>query len=537
MSVELLFKDQARTKILEGVIKLAEAVKSTLGPKGRNVLIEQRLGNPITTKDGVTVARSISFEDQYQNLGAQVIREAATKTNDVSGDGTTTATVLAEAIYKEGVKNITSGCNPMELKSGIEKATQVIVDRLKSISKAVSDKKEIAQIATIAANGDLEVGTQIADAMEKVGNEGIVTIEESKTSDTTLEVVDGMQFPNGFMSPYFVTDQAKQTVVLDDCFILLYEKRLSELQKLVPLLEAIQKTSRPLLILAEDLETAVLSTLVVNKIRGSLNNCAVKAPSFGVYKKDMLQDIAILTGGLAITEDLGIPVDKITIDNLGRAKKVTITKDSTTIVEGYGDEQKVKDRVALIRQQITTESSDYAKERLQDRLAKLVGGVAVISVGATTESELKEKKYRIEDALQATRAAIEEGIVPGGGTALVSCVSSLDEFIKDPTLTSDEVVGVKIIRFAIQEPLRHIALNAGVVGEVILEKVKTLAVNEGYNARTGVYENLIDSGVVDPVKVTRVALQNAASVAGLLLTTDVAIIEKKKEEKNNNQMM
>lgn len=544
MSVELKYNEEARNLILSGIQKLAKAVKSTLGPKGKNVVIEQRHTFPIITKDGVTVARAISLDNQYENLGVQMLKEVAGKTNDISGDGTTTATVLAEAIYKEGVKHLTSGSNAMELKTGIDLAVQIVVHKLKSLAKEVSEKSEIAQVATVAANGDIEIGEHISDAMEKVGKEGIVTIEESRTTDTTVDIVEGMQFDSGFLSPYFVTDAVKQSVTLDDCYVLVYEKRITDIQKFVLILNKVLEQNKPLLIIADDLDTLVLQTLVINKLQGKLNSCAVKAPLFGVYRKAMLQDIATLTGGLAITEDLGIPIEKITLENLGKAKKVIITKDSTTIIEGAGDEKKVADRITLIREQIATESVSFVQEKLQERLAKLVGGVAVISIGATTESELKEKKYRIEDALQATRAAIEEGIVPGGGTALVRCVAALDEMyslaVKAEKSTPDELAGMKIIKTAIQEPIRQIALNAGIEGTIVLEKVKANTEaydNYGYNARTGVYEDLVKAGVIDPVKVTRVALENAASVAGLLLTTNTAIIEKKEKENQGNNGM
>lgn len=533
MSVDIKYTSDARMLIGAGIEKLAKAVKSTLGPKGKNVVIEQRFGPPIITKDGVTVAQAISLENQYENLGVQMLKEVASKTNDISGDGTTTATVLAEAIYKEGIKNIVAGINPMELKTGIDIATEIVVAKLQDFKREVSDKNEITQVATIAANGDIEIGAQISDAMDKVGKEGIVTIEESKTANTTVEVVDGMQFQNGLLSPYFITDQVKQTAILEDCYILIYEKRISDLQKLVKLLENVQKAGKPILIIAEDLDAPVLTTLVVNQIRGSLKNCAVKAPLFGNYRKDMLQDIALLTGGQAITEDLGIALESVQITQLGRAKKVIITKDSTTIVEGAGKEEKVKERLELIKNQLASEVSDYNRERLQERLAKLSGGVAVISIGATTETELKEKKYRIEDALQATRAAIEEGIVPGGGTALVRCLPTLEEEILNSKETQDVRVGMRIIYNAIQEPLRQIATNSGKEGSVILEKVIEMGKENfaiGYNARISKYQDLFESGVIDPAKVTRVALQNAASVSGLLLTTDTAIVEIKQKE-------
>lgn len=528
MSKEIKFSNDLRQKLLDGIKTVSTAVKLTLGPKGRNILIEKQGQFPSITKDGVSVAKEISLKDQIENLGVQAIIEAASKTNDISGDGTTTCVVLAEAIFKEGVKHLTSGANPMEIQRGINLAVEQVVDELSKIAKPVSNPGEITQVATIAANGDAEIGAYISEAMTKVGNEGIVTIEESKTMETSIEIVDGLQFPNGYLSAYFIKDQVKQSVTLEDCYILIYEKKISDVQKLASLLEKVVSLSKPVLIISEDLDGPVLTTLVINTLRGSLSSCAVKAPLFGNYRKDVLRDIAVLTGGFAFTEDLGVTLDKITIDQLGQAKKVTVTKDSTTIVEGLGKDSAIKERIALLKNQIASETSDYAKERMQDRLAKLTGGVAVITIGAMTATALKEKKDRVEDALQATRAAIEEGIVPGGGTALVRCSDLLSAF---DGLTRDEKVGFDIVVRAIQEPLRQIANNAGKEGTVILEKVKeSKEINYGYNARTDVFEDLVMAGVIDPSKVARVALQNAASVAGLLLTTDAAIIELKEKE-------
>jgi chaperonin GroEL len=529
MSKAIQFSNELRQALLSGIKIVSDAVKLTLGPRGRNVLIEQPGAFPTITKDGVTVAKAVNLKDQIGNLGVQAIIEAASKTNDVSGDGTTTCVVLAEAIFREGVKHLTSGANPMEIQRGINLAVEAVVSVLDDMAKPVSNKEEITQVATIAANGDTEIGAYISEAMEKVGKEGIVTIEESKTTATSVEIVDGMQFPNGYLSAYFVKDQVKQSVTFEDCYILIHEKKISDVQKLATLLGQVAETSKPLLIIAEDLDGPVLTMMVINTLRGSLASCAVKAPLFGNYRKDILRDIAVLTGGFAFTEDLGIGLDKITLEHLGRAKKVTVSKDSTTIVEGFGKEQAVKDRIELIKNQMPSEPSDYGKERLQDRLAKLTGGVAVITIGATTESALKEKKYRIEDALQATRAAVEEGIVPGGGTALVRCLAAIS--LEQDGLSRDEMVGFNIVIRAIQEPLRQIASNAGKEGTVILEKVKaSKEINYGYNARTDVFEDLVVAGVIDPKKVTRVALENAASVAGLLLTTDAAIIELKEKD-------
>ena len=544
MYKEILFSDAVRKKLFEGVEKVAKAVKVTLGPCGRNILIEQQFGPAVTTKDGVTVAKSMLLEDKYENLGVQAVIESASKTNDVSGDGTTTCVVLTEAIYREGIKHLTAGANPMELKSGIDKAVREVVENLKSFATQINDKNEIQQIATIAANGDVEIGAHISEAMEKVGDGGIVTIEESKTTDTSVDIVDGMQFDQGFLSPHFVTDLAKQIVILDNPYILVYEKKITSMKSVLNVLEAVQKTGRPLLVISDDLDNTVLTTLVVNKIRNIFQSCAVKAPSFGIYRKDRLNDIATLTGGKAITEDLGIKLEDVKVEDLGQAKKITVTRDNTTIVEGSGSESNVKARIALVQEQQRTETSEYAQQQLQDRLAKLIGGVAVIRIGATTETELKEKRYRVEDALQATKAAIEEGIVPGGGTAFIKTLEVLEKMLASSDveyLTDDELMGVKIVRYAIQEPMRQIASNAGKEGTVVVETVKAhyrtdTGVGFGYNARTDKYENLVESGVIDPSKVVRVALENAASVAGLLLTTDAAIVIVKEKEQSNNGM-
>ena len=514
--------------ILRGVEIVARAVKSTLGPRGRNVIIEQRNGHPTITKDGVTVAKSIDLEDPYENLGARMLIEASAKTNDVSGDGTTTTVVLAEAIFKDGLKNIVAGVNPVEMQSGIDLAVKKVVEQLRKIAVQVTDKSSIANIATIAANGDAEIGTFLADAVDKVGKDGIITIEESKTTETSIEVVDGTRFSNGFTSAYFMTDPAKSTAVLDNPYILIYEKKLSDLKSVVPLLEKITQQSRPLLIIAEDVDTTILQTLVINKMRGSFQSCVVKAPSFGIFRKDILTDIAVLTGGKAITEDLGIKVDQIQLSDLGQAKKITVTKDDTTIVEGKGSKVDVETRIELIKKQKAVEAQDFNREKLQERLARLAGGVAVISIGATTESELREKKYRVEDALQATEAAIQEGIVPGGGTAFLKCLSELDYFVSTSKLSDDIKAGIKIVRLAITEPLKRIAVNAGKEGTIVFEKVMSEGL--GYNARTDSYEDLMESGVVDPVKVTRAALENAASIAALLLTTECAIVDVREKE-------
>ena len=519
MAKQLQFDESARHALLRGVEKLAKAVKATLGPAGRNVILDKKFGSPTITKDGVSVAKEIELEDPYENMGAQLIREVSSKTSDIAGDGTTTATVLAEAIYKEGLRNVTAGANPISLQRGIMKATDAIVEQLRGISKQVSDTKEIAQVATVSANWDNEIGTIIAEAMDKVGKDGTITVEEAKGIETTLDVVEGMQFDKGYLSPYFVTDAESMEANLENAYILIHEKKISNLKDMLPLLEKVAKTSRPLLVIAEDVEGEALATLVVNKLRGILNIAAVKAPGFGDRRKAMLEDIAILTGGKVITEDLGIKLDSVGLEDLGEAKRVTITKEDTTIVEGAGTSDAITGRVNQIRRQIEETSSDYDREKLQERLAKLAGGVAVINVGAATETEMKEKKARVEDALHATRAAVEEGIVPGGGTALIRAQANVTAL----SLEGDEETGAGIIARAVEAPLRQLAANAGREGALIVERVKNGA--EGYNVATDSYEDLIASGVVDPTKVTRSALQNAASIAGLLLTTECVITD------------
>ena len=524
MAKQLVFSDEARRGILEGVTLLSKAVKATLGPKGRNVVLDKKFGAPQITKDGVSVAKEIELSCPYANMGAQMVKEVASKTNDVAGDGTTTATVLAEAIYREGLKNVTAGSNPMELKRGIEKAVETVVKELAAISTGVSDK--VAQVATISANGDTTIGNIIAEAMAKVGQEGTITVEEAKTLETTLDVVEGMQFDKGYLSPYFVTNAESMEAVLDDCYILIHEKKISNLNDMLPLLQSVAKANKPFLIIAEDVEGEALATLVINKMRGILNVCAVKAPGFGDRRKAMLQDIAILTGGTCITEDLGLKLENVTLEQLGQAKRITVDKESTTIVEGKGTEDAIMGRVAQIRREIEETSSDYDREKLQERLAKLAGGVAVISVGAATAVEMKEKKDRVDDALHATRAAVEEGIVPGGGVALVRAAAAL----KGLTLAGDEAVGADIIRRAVEEPLRQLAVNGGYEGGVVVENVKNGEGNFGFNVATGEYVDMIKSGILDPAKVTRSALQNAASIAGLLLTTECLITDVKEEK-------
>ncbi len=526
---DIKYSESARASILAGVNALANAVKVTLGPKGRNVIIEKSFGSPVITKDGVTVAKEIELEDKFSNMGAQMVKEVASKTSDVAGDGTTTATILAQAIYTEGSKLVAAGINPMALKRGIDKAVEKVVDKLKEISKPTKDQKEIAQVGTISANNDATIGNIIAEAMDKVGKEGVITVEESKSMDTYLDVVEGMQFDRGYLSPYFVTDPEKMECVLEDPYILIHEKKISNMKDLLPILEQIAKMGKPLLIIAEDVDGEALATLVVNKLRGTLQACAVKAPGFGDRRKAMLEDIAILTGGTMIAEDLGIKLENVSLNDLGTAKRVVIDKDTTTIVDGAGSKEKIEGRVKQIRAQIEETTSDYDREKLQERLAKLIGGVAVIHVGAATETEMKEKKARVEDALNATRAAVEEGIVPGGGTALIRCLEVLNDIKVDD---EDEMHGVNIIKRALEEPLRQIAYNAGHEGSIVVEKVKSLSTNEGFNAATGEYQDLMEAGIIDPTKVTRSALQNAASVSGLLLTTEamVAEIPKKEEE-------
>jgi len=525
---QLQFDENARHTLLRGVEKLAKAVKATLGPSGRNVILDKKFGSPTITKDGVTVAKEIELEDPYENMGAQLVREVASKTSDVAGDGTTTATILAESIYREGLRNVTAGANPTSLQRGIMKGVEAITEELKKNSKKVSDRTEIAQVATVSANWDKTIGEIIADAMDKVGKDGTITVEEARSIDTTLEVVEGMQFDKGYLSPYFVTNAEAMEAVLENAYILIHEKKISSLKDLLPLLEKVAKAGRPLLIIAEDVEGEALATLVVNKLRGTLQVCAVKAPGFGDRRKAMLEDIAVLTGGRCLTEDLGIKLENIKIEDLGKAKRVTVDKENTTIVEGEGKQADIQGRVAQIRRQIEETTSDYDREKLQERLAKLAGGVAVINVGAATETEMKEKKARVEDALHATRAAVEEGIVAGGGVALLRAQKALDN-MKD--LEGDEKVGVAIVRRAIEEPTRQLADNAGREGALIVEEIKKRKGNEGYDVATAEYTDLVKAGIVDPTKVTRSALQNAASIAGLLLTTEALVTEIPEKEK------
>ncbi|MFH1114951.1 MAG: chaperonin GroEL [Pseudomonadota bacterium] len=522
----IMFEQQARDKILRGVNIMADAVKSTLGPRGRNAILEKSWGAPTVTKDGVTVAKEIELEDKFENLGAQMLKEVASKTSDVAGDGTTTATVLAQAIYREGIKMVVAGASPMDLKRGIDAAVEAVVAKLGELAKPTKDKKEIAQVGTISANNDPTIGNIIAEAMEKVGKEGVITVEEAKAMETSLDVVEGMQFDRGYLSPYFVTDPERMEVSLDEPYILIHEKKISNMRDMLPLLEQVAKMGRPLLIVAEDVEGEALATLVVNKLRGTLTACAVKAPGFGDRRKAMLEDIAILTGGQAICEDLGLKLENVTLNDLGRCKRVTIDKDNSTIVDGAGAKEKIEGRVRQIRTQIDETTSDYDREKLQERLAKLVGGVAVINVGAATETEMKEKKARVEDALNATRAAVEEGVVPGGGVAYLRCLDA----IRDLKLEGDQATGAKIILRSLEEPIRQIAINAGHDGSIIVDKVKNSTGAYGFNAYKEIYEDLMENGVIDPAKVTRLALQNAASVAGLMLTTEVMIAEKPKDK-------
>ena len=533
MAKQLQYSDEARRSILSGVEQLARAVKVTLGPKGRNVCIDKKFGSPTITKDGVTVAKEIELKDPYENMGAEMVKEVASKTSDNAGDGTTTATVLAEAIFREGLKNATAGANPMALKRGIEKAVAALTAELKKMAKPIKGKKEIAQVATIAANNDSEIGELIADAMDKVGKDGVITVEEAKSMKTTMEVVEGMQFDQGYLSPYFVTNADNMECVLEDVYILIHEKKISSMKDLLPILEKVAKGGKPLVILSEETDGEALATLVVNKLRGTLQVCAVKAPGYGDRRKEMLGDIAVLTGGKAITEDLGIKLENVQVSDLGRAKRITVDKENTTIIEGAGKTADINGRIATIKKQIEDSDSDYDKEKLQERLAKLAGGVAVLNVGAATETEMKEKKARVEDALHATRAAVEEGIVPGGGVALLRCAKTLDKI----DLEGDELVGAKIIRRAIEEPLKHIAMNAGQVGDVVVAKVKESkeGPNYGYNADTDEYEDLVAAGVIDPAKVTRTALENAASISALLLTTE-SLITDLPEEKSGSGM-
>ncbi len=525
---ELHFDADARAALKRGVDQLAEAVKVTLGPKGRNVVIDKKFGAPTVTKDGVTVAKEVELADPLENMGAQMVKEVATKTSDTAGDGTTTATVLAQAIFREGLKNVTAGANPMAIKRGIDKAVVAVIDELKKISVPTSGKKEIAQVGTISANNDPEIGQLISEAMEKVGKDGVITVEEARGLETTLETVDGMQFDRGYVSPYFVTDPEKMEAVLEDAYILIHDKKISAMKDLLPVLEKVAQTGKPMLIIAEDIEGEAMATLVVNKLRGTLKVCAVKAPGFGDRRKAMLEDISVLTAGQVISEDVGFKLENAVISDLGRAKRVVVDKDNTTIIDGAGDDKKIEGRISEIRVAIDKSTSDYDREKLQERLAKLAGGVAVINVGAATEAEMKEKKARVEDALHATRAAVEEGIVPGGGVALIRAQRVLKGFKAED---AEEKIGVDIIRRAIEEPIRMIVHNAGGEGSIVVEKVRGSKDDAfGYNALTDTYENLVQAGVIDPTKVTRTALQNSASIAGLLLTTEALVVEKKEEK-------
>jgi chaperonin GroEL len=524
---EIAYQEKARTLILNGVNALADAVKVTLGPKGRNVVIEKSFGSPTVTKDGVTVAKEIELENKFENMGAQMVREVASKTSDVAGDGTTTATVLAQAIFREGSKLVAAGHNPMDIKRGIDASVVVLVEELKKMAKSTKDPNEIAQVGTVSANGDSTIGELLSQAMEKVGKEGVITVEEAKSAETTLDVVEGMQFDRGYLSPYFVTDPERMEVSLEDCYVLLSEKKISNMKDLLPVLEAIARQQKPLLIIAEDVDGEALATLVVNKLRGTLSCASVKAPGFGDRRKEMLKDIAILTGGQVIAEELGLKLENVTITDLGQVKRVKIDKENTTLVDGAGKKEKIKGRQQEIRNQIENTTSDYDREKLQERLAKLVGGVAVIKVGAATEVEMKEKKARVEDALHATRAAVEEGIVPGGGVALIRAQKALESL----KLSPEQMVGVRILTRSIEEPLRQIVANAGEEGSIVVQKIKEGKGNFGFNAATGSYGDLVAEGVIDPVKVVRSALQNAASVAGLMLTTEAMVAEKPKEDK------
>ncbi len=527
MAKQIIFDVEARDAMLRGVEKLSKAVKVTLGPKGRNVILDKKYGSPTVTKDGVSVAKEIELENPFENMGAQMVKEVASRTSDIAGDGTTTATVLAEAIYREGLKNVTAGSNPMSLKRGIDKAVVALVDALAKLSKKVKSTEEIAQVGTISANGDATIGNIIAEAMEKVGKDGTITVEEAKSIETSLDVVEGMQFDKGYLSPYFVTNPNTMDAVMDDPYILIYEKKVSNLQDMLPLLQNVAKTGKPLVIIAEDVEGEALATLVVNKLRGTLNVCAVKAPGFGDRRKAIMEDLAILTDGKFITEDLGIKLESVTLEDLGKAKRVTIGKDETTIVEGYGKPAAIKARIDQIRRQIDETTSDYDCEKLQERLAKLAGGVAVINVGAATEAEMKEKKARVEDALHATRAAVEEGIVPGGGVALIRVQKVLDKI----EVEGDEKIGVDIVRKAIESPLRQLVANAGEEGAIVVQEVKKGKNAYGYNVATGQYVDMIAAGIIDPAKVTRYALQNAASIAGLLITTECMITDIPEKDK------
>ncbi|HLA49933.1 MAG TPA: chaperonin GroEL [Thermodesulfovibrionia bacterium] len=528
MAKQLVFDEAARRHILNGVTMLTDAVKATLGPKGRNAVLDKKYGAPTITKDGVTVAKEIELKDPFENMGAQLVREVASKTSDVAGDGTTTATVLAYSVYKEGLKHVAAGTNPMEVKRGIDKAIIVVIDELKKMSKPVQEKKEIAQVGTISANNDSSIGDLIAEAMDKVGKDGVITVEEAKSMQTTLDVVEGMQFDRGYISPYFITDPERMECILENVFILIHEKKISSMKDLLPILEQTAKTGRPLLIIAEEVEGEALATLVVNKLRGTIHVCAVKAPGFGDRRKAMLEDVAVLTGAQMIAEDLGIKLENIKLSDLGSAKKVTIDKENTTIIEGAGDSKKIEGRVKQIKAQIEETTSDYDREKMQERLAKLVGGVAVINVGAATETEMKEKKARVEDALHATRAAVEEGIVPGGGVALLRCIPALGKM----KLEGDQQVGVEITKRALEEPIRQIVINAGLEGSVIVEKVKSSDnKNYGFDAEKEIFVDMLQAGIIDPTKVTRSALQNAASIAALMLTTSVMVADLPEEEK------
>ncbi len=528
---QLKFREDARQAILDGVEQLSRAVKVTLGPKGRNVVLEKKWGSPTITKDGVTVAKEIELENPYENMGAQMVREVASKTSDVAGDGTTTATVLAEAIFREGLRNVTAGANPMGIKRGIEKAVNSVVKDLKKLSRNVKERREISQVGCISANGDVTIGEIIADAMDKVGKEGTITVEEAKSMETTLDVVEGMQFDKGYLSPYFITNKESMEVALEDCFLLIHEKKISNMKDLLPLLEKVAQSGKPLLIIAEDVEGEALATLVVNKLRGTLQCAAVKAPGFGDRRKAMLEDIAVLTGGKAISEDLGIKLENMQLQDLGRAKRVVVDKDNTTIIEGAGKATDIQGRIAQIKKLKEESTSDYDQEKLHERLAKLAGGVAVINVGAATETEMKEKKARVEDALHATRAAVEEGIIPGGGLALVRSIASLEKLYKAEDLTEDERLGINIVKRALTEPMKQIAMNAGMEGSVIVEQVKKEKKLVGFNAETLEFEDMFEAGVVDPTKVTRIALQNAGSIAGLMLTTEALVAEIPEKEK------
>ena len=528
MAKQLQYSEQARASILRGVNKLADAVKTTLGPKGRNAILDKKFGAPTITKDGVTVAKEIELSDAYENMGAQLVKEVASKTSDVGGDGTTTATVLAQAIYREGVKNITAGGNPMEIKRGIDQAVEAAIEELKKISKPCQSKKEISQIGSISANNDHTIGDLIAEAMDKVGKDGVITVEEAKSMSTSLDVVEGMQFDRGYISPYFVTNADRMETTMEDAFLLIVEKKVSAMKDLLPILEQVAKMGKPLVIIAEDVEGEALATLVVNKLRGTLNVAAVKAPGFGDRRKAMLEDLATLTGGQVISEEVGLKLETVKLTDLGRAKRVNIDKDNTTIVEGAGDPKRIEGRVKQIKTQVEETTSEYDREKLQERLAKMIGGVAVINVGAATETEMKEKKARVEDALHATKAAVEEGIVPGGGVALLRCIPALEKL----KLNHDQQVGVNIVRRSLEEPIRQISINAGAEGSIIVEKVRAESALRGYNAATGEFVDMVDAGVIDPTKVARCALQNASSVSGLMLTTEVMVTDLPEEKKD-----